>query len=347
METKFIKINTNSPLAPQLEDAAKIISRGGLVVFPTETVYGLGASALDADAAKKIYTAKGRPSDNPLIVHIHKPEDAEKYALVPPTYYALAEKFLPGPLTIIMPKRDIVPKNVTGGLDTVAIRCPKNEVARELIRLSRVPIAAPSANISGKPSPTSAQHVIHDLYGKVDMIIDGGECDIGLESTIVKLDVGGATLLRPGAVTPQMLSEILPDLKIDRGITEKNETDKAPLAPGMKYKHYAPRAEVTLLVGDNAECAEYINSHVKNGDKIGVLCFDEVADMINGGNVVRFGKRSDGKAHAKALFSALRNFDGTDVEKILATAVEPVGIDLATYNRMLKASGYTLVYLNK
>ena len=202
MKTEFVKIDYEKPLAPQLEGAAKILAEGGLVAFPTETVYGLGGNALNADAAKHIYAAKGRPSDNPLIVHIAKPSDAEKYAITSDLYEKLAKAFMPGPLTVVLPKRDIVPLSVTGGLDTVGIRCPGNPVARELIRLAGVPIAAPSANLSGRPSPTTAAHCVDDLDGRVDCIIDGGESEVGLESTIVKIMGDSLTVLRPGAITP-------------------------------------------------------------------------------------------------------------------------------------------------
>ena len=343
MNTEYIKLDFEKPLDGQLFGAAEVIKRGGLVVFPTETVYGLGASALDADAARKIYAAKGRPSDNPLIIHISSPEEAEKYCYVSPEYYRLAEKFLPGPLTVIMPKKDVVPKTVTGGLDTVAVRCPENEAARELIRLSGVPIAAPSANISGKPSPTSAAHVREDLDGKVDVIIDGGECKIGLESTIVKLDEGGATLLRPGAITPQMLEKVLGKIKLDGGITKKNETDAPPLAPGMKYKHYAPRAQVYLLSGDADKITAFLLGKLAENENIGVLCFDELTEKLSGKYIVPFGKKDDESAHAKRLFKALRYFDDVEVNEIYATSVGTDGIDLATYNRMLKASGYTII----
>lgn len=345
MKTELVKINEAEPLAPQLGAAADIIRRGGLVVFPTETVYGLGASALDASASAKIYAAKGRPSDNPLIIHISNPDDADKYCFVSSMYQELAKRFLPGPLTVIMPKRDIIPKTVTGGLDTVAVRCPKNKVARELIRLSGVPIAAPSANISGKPSPTSAEHVKYDLDGRVDMIIDGGECEIGLESTIIILDRDAATLLRPGAITPEMLREVIPDLKMDKGITQKSDDGAAPLAPGMKYRHYAPKAKVYLLTGDDDNILKYIRERQSEKSGVGVLCFDEIAERLTGKNIISFGKKDDGKAHAKKLFAALRYFDGTNVTEIYATAVSQNGIDLATYNRMLKASGYTLIKL--
>lgn len=345
MDTIYIKINTEKDLSCQLTTGADIIKSGGLVVFPTETVYGLGASALSSDAAEKIYAAKGRPSDNPLIIHISKPEDAEKYAIVPPVYYELAKRFLPGPLTVIMPKRDIIPYTVTGGLDTVAVRCPENAVARELIRLSGVPIAAPSANISGKPSPTSADHVKVDMDGRVNMIIDGGECTIGLESTIIKLDENTATLLRPGAITPEMIAEVIPNIKLDNGITKRIETNIAPLAPGMKYKHYAPRAQVYLVSGEFDKVEKYISDAISNDPNVGVLCFEEMTKNIKGKYVVNFGKANDAAAHAHMLFSALRYFDTTPVNKIYATSVNASGVDLATYNRMLKASGYTIIEL--
>jgi len=346
MNTKYILTDENKPLDDQLQDAADVIRRGGLVVFPTETVYGLGASALDGNAAKKIYAAKGRPSDNPLIIHIADPKDADKYCVTSPLYFNLAERFMPGPLTVIMPKRDVIPYTVTGGLDTVAVRCPKNAVARALIKSSGVPIAAPSANISGRPSPTSAEHVREDLDGKVDVIIDGGECEIGLESTIVKIDGDSTVLLRPGAVTPEMLSEVVPHLKFDAGIREKNDSDAAPLAPGMKYKHYAPRAEVYLVKGDAENVDSFMAARLLEDKSVGVICFDETAKKLKGDNVVTLGLKSDGAAHAKKLFAALRHFDATSVKTIYATAVEPIGIDLATYNRMIKASGYKIIDAN-
>lgn len=343
MKTELIKVDYSLNIESQLVEAANIIKRGGLVVFPTETVYGLGASALDSDASKKIYAAKGRPSDNPLIIHVSSPEDAEKYCVTSEVYYKLASRFMPGPLTIIMPKREIIPLEVTGGLDTVAVRCPQNSVARALISLSGVPIAAPSANISGRPSPTSADHVISDLDGKVDMIIDGGSCEIGLESTIVKLDGENATLLRPGAITPEMLLEVVKEISVDDGITKKSETNNAPLAPGMKYKHYAPRAQVWLLKGSDVKILGFLQKKLSENKKVGILCFEEFKSKLDGEHIVDFGKRSDGEAHAKILFSALRYFDTTEVNEIYATVTGLTGIDLATYNRMLKASGYSIL----
>ena len=343
MKTTIRKIDRTADLDLQLCDAAEMIRNGGLVVFPTETVYGLGGSALDAEAAGRIYSAKGRPSDNPLIIHISDPSEAEKYCYTNPTYYRLAEAFMPGPLTVIMPKRDCIPLSVTGGLDTVAVRCPEDIVARTLIRLSGVPIAAPSANISGRPSPTSAEHVIDDLNGRVDMILDGGDCRIGLESTVVKADGDSVTVLRPGGITPQMLSEVCGEVSLDGGITKKSETGTAPLAPGMKYKHYAPRPEVYLLTGNKARIVEYIRSELAGNDDVGVIAFDEYLPDVAGRFTVGIGSEADYTAHAHSLFSALRYFDTTSVVRIYARAVEARGIDLATYNRMIKAAGYKII----
>ena len=240
MQTKIFTAELLERDKNALAEAADIIRRGGLVAFPTETVYGLGADATDAEAAKKIYAAKGRPSDNPLIIHVSEPKDAELYARTCELYYALADAFMPGPLTVIMPKRDTIPDGVTGGLDSVAVRCPSHAVARELIALSGCAIAAPSANISGSPSPTSAAHVISDLNGIIDAIIDGGECDIGLESTIVKIDGDKLVLLRPGAITVDALRCVCDRVEIAPAVTAALAENERPLSPGMKYRHYAP-----------------------------------------------------------------------------------------------------------
>ncbi|MBQ5390517.1 MAG: threonylcarbamoyl-AMP synthase, partial [Clostridia bacterium] len=247
METLFIGQNEISDLS--LARAGEILRSGGLVVFPTETVYGLGANALDESAAKKIYTAKGRPSDNPLIVHIASPEDADKYAVIGEEYKRLAKAFMPGPLTVILPKKPCVPDTVTGGLDSVGLRCPENAIARRMIAAAGVPVAAPSANISGKPSPTSAEHVRFDMDGKVDMILDGGECTVGLESTIVKIEDGKLTLLCPGAITLDMLRALFENVEVSAAVTEQLGENVRPLSPGMKYRHYAPSAPLYLLCG--------------------------------------------------------------------------------------------------
>ena len=331
-----------------LKRAAEIIKSGGLVAFPTETVYGLGANALDSDAAAKIYAAKGRPSDNPLIIHISRPEEAEHYAYVPDEYKLLAEKFLPGPLTVIMPKRDNIPSTVTGGLDSVAVRLPSNESARRLIELAGVPIAAPSANLSGKPSPTSASHVIEDMNGRVDMIIDGGSCNIGLESTIIKLvGDGRAILLRPGGITKEQLEEVFDSVELDRAVTEKLGEGEKPLAPGMKYRHYAPSASLSLIADENG-LFEKIISENAGVDGLGVIAFDEDAEKllslgVKPENLLSLGRRADVNIHAARLFSLLRECDTRSFTRIYARLPEKSGLSLAVYNRIIKAAGYDVI----
>ncbi len=338
---------------PEVDDkilrrGAEIIRTGGLVAFPTETVYGLGANALDSDAAAKIYAAKGRPSDNPLIIHVSRPEEAELYAYVPEEYKLLAEKFLPGPLTVIMPKRDSIPSTVTGGLDSVAVRIPSNAAARRLIELSGVPIAAPSANLSGKPSPTLASHVIEDMDGRVDMIIDGGECNIGLESTIIKLAGDGrAELLRPGGITKEQLEEVFAEVKLDKAVTEKLGDGEKPLAPGMKYRHYAPTASLTLVSGESGLFERVIGEKAKVAG-LGVIAFDEDVDTlvklgIRRENILSLGAKSDVNVHAARLFSLLRECDTRKFEKIYARLPERDGLSLAVYNRIIKAAGYDVI----
>ena len=344
MKTAVLKVNkpfSESDLLP----AAEILRRGGLVAFPTETVYGLGADALNEKACKEIYKAKGRPSDNPLIVHIAEPEDAEKYAFVPDVYHKLAGAFLPGPLTVIMKKRSVIPAGVTGGLDTVAIRCPSDPIAHALIKLAGIPVAAPSANLSGKPSTTAFEHVFADLDGKVDMIIDGGECEIGLESTIIMINESGMTLLRPGAVTAEQLS-LFGDVSVDPAVVMKTDDGKPPLAPGMKYRHYAPKASLTAIeTGDAYLASEYINEKAKGG-KVAVLCCDEDAPAFKGFAVYSIGKRADGRSQAKRLFAALREADLGDHSHIFAvTPPLEGGIGLALHNRLMKAAGYDVVML--
>ena len=350
MKTEYIKLENTKPLEAQLAGAAAVLASGGLVAFPTETVYGLGADATDAEAAKRIYAAKGRPSDNPLIVHIAEPADADRYAVTGELYRRLAEAFMPGPLTAVLPKRDCIPLSVTGGLDSVGIRCPGSEAARTLIRLAGVPVAAPSANLSGRPSPTSARHVADDLDGRIDVIIDGGDCEVGLESTVVKLDGETVTVLRPGAVTPEMLRTVCENVKLDAGITEKLPEGTAPQAPGMKYRHYAPHAAVYLIkdaggADFDRRAVEFLREKLRENPKTGVLCFDEYAGELHGNNVFVFGKKRDGAAHAKKLFDLLRRFDDTDAPAIYALADDTDGIGLALYNRMLKASGYHVLDL--
>ena len=254
--------------------AANIIKNGGLVAIPTETVYGLGANGLSEEAVIKIIDAKGRPQDNPLILHIAGAEQIEQFAHhIPQAAYDLAEKFWPGPLTIILPARDLIPKRTTGGLDTVGLRCPDCDITREIIRISGVPIAAPSANISGKPSTTTAEHVRHDHDGRIDAIVDGGACRVGVESTIVDLTERRPRLLRPGGIGPEQLMEVLGDLVVDKAVTAQIDKDEVVKAPGMKYKHYAPQSEVGIVGGSREKAARYIRAHFEEGDR--VLCFEE------------------------------------------------------------------------
>ena len=340
MKTAFLAQNEINDTS--LSRAGEIIRGGGLVVFPTETVYGLGANALDSTAAEKIYAAKGRPSDNPLIVHVASPEDADKYAVCGNEFYRLAKAFMPGPLTVIMPKRDCIPTAVTGGLDSVGIRCPENPVARALIKAAGVPIAAPSANISGKPSPTSADHVKVDLDGKVDMIIDGGECSVGLESTIVKIEDGKITLLRPGGITLDMLSALFDNIEVADAVTNKLDENARPLSPGMKYRHYAPTAPLYLLSGSDEKRLAYCAA-ADNGTLL--LLFDEEAKDFTTHEVITIGKKDDEAAQAKRLFAALREADRTNCKKILAPLPRQSGISLALYNRMIRAAAHNIIEL--
>ena len=324
-----------------LDKAASIILNGGLVVFPTETVYGLGGNGLDASSAQKIYAAKGRPSDNPLIIHVKEPEDAENYCYTNEYYYKLAHAFMPGPLTVILPKKDSVPYMVTGGLDTVAVRCPSHPVARALIGKAGVPIAAPSANISGRPSPTCAQFVIEDMNGRVDMIIDGGDCDIGLESTIIKLEGGKATLLRPGAITYDALTCVCESVEIAPAVSHALAENEKPLSPGMKYRHYAPNSPLVLIDGEDGARLDFLRQAQKN-ENCAILCYDEELALLSNKNVLSIGKRNDLEHHAKVIFSTLRNADKLGVDVIYGHLPVREGIGLALYNRMIRAAAHTI-----
>lgn len=342
MHTEIVKINNIDQNLSSIKKAAEIIRDGGLVVIPTETVYGLGGNGLDASSAEKIYAAKGRPSDNPLIIHINEPSDAENYAYTNETYYALAKAFMPGPLTVILKKKDIVPATVTGGLDTVAIRCPANPIARAIIHESGVPIAAPSANISGKPSPTCAKHVIDDLSGKVDMIIDGGECDIGLESTIVSIgEDNSLTLLRPGGITVDALLCVCENIRIPETIEKSLAENERPLSPGMKYRHYAPSCPLILLDGDEIKVERFLKNEEKL-KKIAVLCYDEEKEKYKNSILLPIGKKNDIESHAKKLFSHLREADKYSPDTIYAHIPSKDGLGLALYNRMIRAAAHTV-----
>ena len=343
MTTEFIRICDTETEEARLaiRRAADIIKNGGLVVMPTETVYGLGANGLSKDSVKRIYEAKGRPSDNPLILHIEKPEDAEKYCYTSPLYYDLARAFMPGPITIIMKKRDIVPFEVTAGLDTVAVRCPEHKTARALIAAAGLPIAAPSANLSGKPSPTNAECVMEDMNGRVDMVIDGGESDIGLESTIVMIEEDSLILLRPGAVTFDALSMVCERVTISKNVLEMLKENEKPLSPGMKYKHYAPSTPLILLEGSDEAKLEFLKNETKS-KKCAVLCYEEEESELKDGSLIQIGKRENLHSHAHRLFSALREADKTECEVIYAHLPKKEGLGLALYNRMIRAAAHTI-----
>ena len=345
MNTKIIKVNDPTCDCPALREAADILRRGGLVVFPTETVYGLGGDATSADSSRKIYEAKGRPSDNPLIIHIAHPDDAEQYAITCPCYHRLAKAFMPGPLTVILPRRDVIPRETTGGLDTVAVRCPSHPVAHALIEAAGVAIAAPSANRSGKPSPTCASHVVDDMDGRVDMIIDGGECDIGLESTIVKIeDEDTVTLLRPGAITYDALCMVVANVNVAAAVSERLGENERPLSPGMKYRHYAPDAPLVLLDGSPEDVLDYLKQE-QNRVGCAVLCYDEETEHLPNASLYPVGRADDLSSHARVLFRNLREADRSKPDVIYAHLPPKEGLGLALYNRMIRAAAHTIKHI--
>lgn len=349
MNTEIIKISLGeSDFEKKINKAANVIRRGGLVVFPTETVYGLGADGTNPIAAKKIFEAKGRPSDNPLIIHISEPEQAENYTYTSDIYYKLAERFMPGPLTVVLPSKDSIPKETRGGLNTVAVRCPENPIARALISSSGKPIAAPSANLSGTPSPTNAEHVIDDMRGRVDIIIDGGASDFGLESTIVKIEEDNSiTLLRPGKITVEDLSEVCKKVNVADAVTDKLKEGEVALSPGMKYRHYAPKAPLTLLDGDKESVSSYIS---KLGEgKIAIIAYeDDIRHFkreIPYACCYSFGKKENEKEQAHNLFTILRKADKENFDQIYAPLPRKAGVGLALYNRMIRAAAHKIVKL--
>lgn len=345
METVILKIDDPVKQSAQVERAAALIRDGGLVVIPTETVYGLGGDATNPLSAQKIYAAKGRPSDNPLIIHISDPRDAEKYAFTNELYYKLAKAFMPGPLTVILPKKDTVPKETTGGLDTVAVRCPSNPVASAIIRAAGVPIAAPSANISGRPSATMVKYVIEDFDGRVDMIVDGGESEIGLESTIVLItENNGLVLLRPGAITYDALCCVCEDVTISPTLEGTLSENEHPISPGMKYRHYAPSAKFVLLDGNEDSIINFLKTEQKRC-RCAVLCYDEEADLLSDELLLPIGKRGDLKTHARMLFARLRECDELSPDIIYAHIPDKSGLGLALYNRMIRAAAHTVLYI--
>ncbi len=339
METKYLTQN-------EIEIAARILSEGGLVGIPTETVYGLGANGLDPKAVADIFTAKGRPQDNPLILHIPHADWLERYCRdIPEAAYQLAERFWPGPLTMVLPRRDNVPDVVTAGLDTVGMRCPGHELCREIVALADVPVAAPSGNTSGRPSPTTARHMLEDMDGKIHAIVDGGPCGVGVESTIIDLTCMPPRLLRPGGVTLEQLREVLGPVDVDAAVTRQMKAGEKPKAPGMAYRHYAPKAPVTVVAGDPAGSASYIAAHAEEGD--GIICFDEYLSRFPkqaaAGHVMALGSAQDKEEQARHIFDALRAFDHTDVPAIWAQCPDTAGIGLAVTNRLGKAAGFHII----
>ncbi|MGN0279038.1 MAG: L-threonylcarbamoyladenylate synthase [Lachnospiraceae bacterium] len=347
MDTKVIQIDEQHIDPAALREAGDIIKAGGLVAFPTETVYGLGGDALNPESSRKIYAAKGRPSDNPLIVHIADmealpaivqdvSEDAER----------LAKAFWPGPLTMILPKSDLVPYETTGGLDTVAVRMPVHKVAREFIRAAGGYVAAPSANRSGRPSPTEAKYVAEDMDGRIEMIIDGGDVEIGLESTIVDLTVPQPMILRPGYITKEMLEGVLTRVEEDCTMM-RDDSGQAPKAPGMKYRHYAPKGDLTIVAGAEDIVASYINEQLAEqrllGKKTGVIGTDRTIGYYRADVCKSAGNREDEGTIAKELYRILREFDDESVEVIYSEAFDTSGIGQAIMNRLLKAAGHKVV----
>ena len=322
--------------------AANIIKNGGLVAIPTETVYGLGANGLDPQAVAKIFVAKGRPQDNPLILHVADPEQLELFCHdIPECAYKLAEAFWPGPLTMVLPARDNVPKCTTAGLPTVAIRCPDNDVTRQIIRLAGVPIAAPSANISGKPSTTTAQHVLHDHSGRIEAVVDGGPCRVGVESTIVDLTEDTPRLLRPGGITPEQLLSVLGDLVIDQAVTAQLDKAAVVKAPGMKYRHYAPEAQVLIVAGSREAAARYIQKSYAPGDR--VLCFREELELYRNCAPLAYGSEADPETLSAGLFAALRELDDPNVKRVFARCPEGGGVAYAVQNRLKKAAAFRII----
>ena len=325
-----------------IQQAAAILRHGGLLGIPTETVYGLGANALDETAVLHIFEAKGRPQDNPLILHVPGADWLELYCHdIPPVAYTLAERFWPGPLTMILPRRDIVPLRTTGGLETVGVRCPNHPMTLAIIREAGIPVAAPSGNTSGRPSPTTAQHMLEDMDGKINGIVDGGPCSVGVESTIIDLTVTPPRLLRPGGLPLEALEAVLGTVTVDKAVRQKLADGEQAKAPGMKYRHYAPKAPVTVITGTPGASAAYIAAHLTKHS--GVICFDEYAPLFEAHTIHRLGPAGDKLAQAQHVFDALRTFDGTDVTEIFAQCPDEGGLGLAVGNRLKKAAGFHVV----
>ena len=337
---------TNTP--ENIIKTAEILKKGGLAAIPTETVYGLAADALNGEAVAKIFAAKGRPMDNPLIVHVAEFEDIERFALVreiPEAAKKLAKDFWPGPLTIIMKKGGVIPDEVSAGLDTVAIRLPSHPSARAIIKTAGTPLAAPSANLSGSPSPTTAQHVMNDMDGKIDAVFDGGACGVGVESTVITLAESTPRLLRPGKVTLEELREVLGEVELDSAVLNKLKDGQKAASPGMKYKHYAPKANVILLKCTDDEFIDYVNRC--GGSGVAALCCDEDVEKLSV-KYISLGKRNDYEAHAQRLFDSLRRIDGYgNIVTVYTRLPSTDGVGLAVYNRLIRAAGFEVIDLEK
>lgn len=344
MKTILGKLNGIEANRELLQQAAQIIKRGGLVAFPTETVYGLGADGFNEEAAKKIYAAKGRPSDNPLILHIAEEKQLEQIVKkIPEKAKKLMESFWPGPLTIILEKKENVPYTTTGGLDTVAIRMPDHLGALSFLKAVQTPIAAPSANTSGRPSPTKAEHVLEDMKGKIDMILDGGEVGIGIESTIIDM-TSVPMILRPGFITQEMLEEKIGDVFLDPALQNGLQEKERPKAPGMKYRHYAPKADLTIVEGELSRVIDQINrltaQKVSEGKKVGIIATEETKKFYKHGIIKVIGTRKKEETIAKHLYSILREFDEDKIDVIFSEAFSEKAFGQAIMNRLIKAAGH-------
>ena len=347
METIISRMKHTTEDEKAILQAGNIIKQGGLVAFPTETVYGLGGDALNPDSSRKIYAAKGRPSDNPLIIHICRLEDVHRIVSdFPKKAQQLANEFWPGPLTMVLPKSGAVPDETTGGLNTVAVRMPVDPVALAFIEAAGGYVAAPSANVSGRPSPTSSRYVEEDMCGRIEMIIDGGDVEIGLESTIVDLTGDTPMLLRPGSITLDMLKDILGNVEVDPTIMEGNLAGK-PKAPGMKYKHYAPKGELTIVSGLSDAVIKSINemavAAMEKGEKVGIIGTEENISFYKGNSIKSVGKRDDEVSIAKHLYRSLREFDDEGVTRIYSESFSTGGMGQAIMNRLLKAAGHQVL----
>ena len=338
MKTKFVELSKDG-YNEKIADAAEIIKRGGLVAFPTETVYGLGANGLDGEAVYSIFEAKGRPHDNPLIMHVCDLDMAAEIGYLTDAFYKLASAYWPGPLTIIVKKRDTVNDIVTCGMDSVAIRMPSDENARALIKAAGVPIAAPSANRSGKPSPVTAKHVLEDMDGRIEMILDGGACDVGVESTVVTVCTDVPTVLRPGGITPEQIEEVLGAVKLDKAVTQMLPEGEKPLAPGMKYKHYAPDCRVVIVEGEGA--VEYIRAKLSEDSRACAMCFNGEQELFS--RSIAYGDENDGISLAHGVFNAMRQADGADISVLFVRCPPKNGVGMAVYNRLFRAAAGSVV----